>query len=532
MVVPSSFKLSAWDILLSDYTDNIVVTFLRYGFPLDYQSLVLPPQDSLRNHAGATKHAQFINNYLASECSNSRIAGPFDKLPLPNFVVSPLNSVPKTDSTERRVLADLSWPIGNSINSGIESSSYLGETFQLHYPTLDDISDLVILKGRGCLIYKRDLKQAYRQLPTDPADYNLSGYFWEGQYYFDTVLAMGRRNAAMACQRVTQAVGYIHAARGYSVVPYLDDFMGVEGISSALAGFNALSDLLLDLGLIGNLKKACYPSSKQVCLGILINTNEFTLSIDSERLTEILDLIEFWLTLDWATKKQLQSLVGKLVFVSKCVRQSRIFLNRILLLLRQLNENFHRIKLDVAFKKDLLWWKRFVRQYNGVSLIPHVSISAPDAVFAVDACLTGCGGVFGNQYFHAQFPKHIIAISDNNINFLELLTLTIAVKLWGKSLEGLSIQVFCDNSSAVTVLNSGKTRSVLLNDCLRELFFYLAKFQVSVFGVNISGVDNRLPDLLSRWEVGQNSTIFLSRFGRGGICLSLSEAIFSFENDL
>ena len=65
--------------------------------------------------------------------------------------------MPKTDSTERRVLADLSWPIGNSINSGIESSSYLGETFQLHYPTLDDISDLVILKGRGCLIYKRDL---------------------------------------------------------------------------------------------------------------------------------------------------------------------------------------------------------------------------------------------------------------------------------------------------------------------------------------------------------------------------------------
>ena len=78
---------------------------------------------------------------------------------------------------------------------------------------------------------------------------------------------MGRRNAAMACQRVTQAVGYIHAARGYSVVPYLDDFMGVEGISSALAGFNALSDLLLELGLIENFKKACYPSSKQVCLG-------------------------------------------------------------------------------------------------------------------------------------------------------------------------------------------------------------------------------------------------------------------------
>ena len=56
--------------------------------------------------------------------------------------------------------------------------------------------------GRGCLLYKRDLRKAYRQFPVDPHDYHLLGYTWGGQYYFDTVLTMGLRSAAMSCHNV------------------------------------------------------------------------------------------------------------------------------------------------------------------------------------------------------------------------------------------------------------------------------------------------------------------------------------------
>ena len=49
------------------------------------------------------------------------------------------------------------------------------------------------------------------------------------------------------------------------------------------------------------------------------------MGVISERLCEIEQLLDQWLTKPTATKSALKSLVAKLVFVSKCVRQSRLF---------------------------------------------------------------------------------------------------------------------------------------------------------------------------------------------------------------
>ena len=66
----------------------------------------------------------------------------------------------------------------------------------LTYPTVDDIADRIIQLGPGCLLFKRDLKRAYRQLPVDPFDYPLLGYSWRDKLFFDVRLPMGLRSAA------------------------------------------------------------------------------------------------------------------------------------------------------------------------------------------------------------------------------------------------------------------------------------------------------------------------------------------------
>ena len=80
--------------------------------------------------------------------------------------MSPLNTVPKSD-VERRIIADLSWPEGSSLNDAISKTQYLGQEIELHYFTIEDLSDLVSELGRGAVIYKRDLKKAYRQIPVE-----------------------------------------------------------------------------------------------------------------------------------------------------------------------------------------------------------------------------------------------------------------------------------------------------------------------------------------------------------------------------
>ena len=135
-------------------------------------SIILVPFRSnvlFRNHKGASDFPHAIDNYLSSEIGRHVVIGPFAHHPFScPVVVSPLNSVPKPDTTERRIILDLSWPVGSSINDGIPSGIYLDQEIELVYPTVDLIADRVAAHGSGCLLFKRDLKRAYRQFPWTP----------------------------------------------------------------------------------------------------------------------------------------------------------------------------------------------------------------------------------------------------------------------------------------------------------------------------------------------------------------------------
>ena len=91
----------------------------------------------------------------------------------------------------------------------------------------------MISLGQSCLLYKCNLKKVYRKFPVDPKDHHLQGYTRDNQFYFDTVLTMGLRSAAMACQHSTSAVSWISQQQGSSLFNYLDDFIGVSPPSMA-----------------------------------------------------------------------------------------------------------------------------------------------------------------------------------------------------------------------------------------------------------------------------------------------------------
>ena len=48
-----------------------------------------------------------------------------------------------------------------------------------------------------------------------------------------------------------------------------------------------------------------------------------------DRMREIQKELDLWLVRKSATKKQLQSLLGKLQFIGKCVRPARVFVARL-----------------------------------------------------------------------------------------------------------------------------------------------------------------------------------------------------------
>ena len=239
---------------------------------------------------------------------------------------------------------------------------------------------------------------------------------------------MGLRSTAIACQRPTSAVSWISRQQGRSLFNYLNDFIGVSSPSTATSDFQSIGDLLTSLGLQESSEKSYSPSPVMICLGVQLDKNNFTLSVSTERLCEIETLLDRWLTKRTATKSALQSLVGKLVFVSKCVRQSRVFIARILALLGKLKHNHHHANLTSEFRKDLVWWRLFLREYNGASMINITKWTSPDEVFSTDACLAGNGSVCNGQYFYGVFPS-FISEQNLDISSLELLTIVVALKL-------------------------------------------------------------------------------------------------------
>ena len=69
-----------------------------------------------------------------------------------------------------------------------------------------------------------------------------------------------------------------------------------------------------------------------VCLYILVDTKTRTISIPSEKLMKIKNKCRSHVYKKHYTKTQFQSLLGSLLYITKCVRLARFFLNRMVCL--------------------------------------------------------------------------------------------------------------------------------------------------------------------------------------------------------
>ena len=131
----------------------------------------------------------------------------------------------------------------------------------------------------------------------------------------------------MACQCSTNAVAYIFKLETKcDWTNYVDDFGGVFlSFKEATCTFDHLELLFQWLGLHSSPAKDCPPSPCMVFLGLNYDTITMTIEVPPDKLESISALLDKWLVLPCATKSELQSLIGKLVFVCACISPGRIF---------------------------------------------------------------------------------------------------------------------------------------------------------------------------------------------------------------
>ena len=453
------------------------------------------------------------------------ILGPFDVDPIDKCHFSPFMTREKSASDKRHVIIDLSWPKHASVNAGVDKDSYLGTDFSLTFPTVDDITDQLKSLGKEALMYKVDISRAFRHIKIDPRDYDLLGLRWRDVMFIDTCLPFGSRHGTQIFTRVSDAVRHITRRKGYDITNYVDDFIGVVTPDVVRHSFDTLRRELRHLGLDISEKKLVPPSTVAVCLGVEIDSVHSTISIPAEKLTHICRMITEWSTKTSCSKRQLQSLLGNLLYVHKCVRPGRLFLNRMLDLLRA-NYDANHIKLTIDFRRDLRWFTKFLTKYNGTSYFDH---RPTDGLVDLDACLVGLGGRYQSWVYHLPVVRHYRNLS---IVHLGMINILVALRIFPPSWHRKQVLIRCDNEAVVQVLKSGRTRDPFLATCARNIWFESALADVSLIYTHIRGRDNKVADLLSRWQGAPSQFKALQELVENPVWVNTSSALLDLNYEI
>ena len=159
-------------------------------------------------------------------------------------------------------------------------------------------------------------------------------------------------------------------------------------------------------------------------------------------------------------------------------------------------------------------WSKFI-QHSSIFCRPFLDFkknTATQIEFFTDASKSVGVGVFcGNSWMHAKWDKKFIQFHDPSIGFLELYGVTAGVMNWIHGFKNMRIVLFCDNQSAVDMINSTSSKCKRCMILIRIIVLQSLIHNVKITERHVSGISNELADFLSRGKIQQFKDLAVSR---------------------
>ena len=199
--IVTPMKVLRWRDMLATYPDKTFANFLLRGIENGFRvgfANTIQLKSHYQNLLSAMDHPAVVQEYLERELEGNRVikVGSLESALQQGIHCSPFGVIPKKHKPDAwRLIVDLSHPENHSVNDGINK-----ELCSLSYVSLDDVITCIILTGKGTLLAKMDIKQAYRNVPVHPQDRRLLGMFWKDTVYVDATLPFGLRSAPLIFQ--------------------------------------------------------------------------------------------------------------------------------------------------------------------------------------------------------------------------------------------------------------------------------------------------------------------------------------------
>jgi hypothetical protein len=159
------------------------------------------------------------------------------------------------------------------------------------------------------------------------------------------------------------------------------------------------------------------------------------------------------------------------MFLHKAIKPARLFVNRILALLRDMGKATQ-VAIDEGTHQDLRWFIACAHAVNGS--ISIFKCLRPRLDIFMDASLQGLGGALGSM--------------------------VIGLQVFSSHLRGQAITIWSDSQVAVSILLSGRGSDPVLHTISRNIWLLQAALDCDLDFCHIPGRHNKVADLLSRWD--------------------------------
>ena len=249
---------------------------------------------ALSNMLSAQLHRQVVADYIESESRRGQILGPFL---LRSFLQAAIQSkrigvIPKGQTGKWRLITDLSYLPGHSVNDPIDSHNC-----SLTYSAVDGVTRQAVALGAGAMMAKVDIESACRLVPVHVQDRPLLRLQWEGALYVDAMLPFGLRSAPKIFNAIADAIQWVAEQEGVEYTDhYLDDFIvwGSPGSPQCQRALETLRQVCAHLGTQLVPHKTVSPTTCLAYMGIIIDTVANELRLPPEKLARLNLLLAEW----------------------------------------------------------------------------------------------------------------------------------------------------------------------------------------------------------------------------------------------
>lgn len=491
-------RLEFWKYWLRDYPDQDFVArllhYIEFGVPIGFkgcQESIISP-----NWPSSSKFHKEVSKFIDANLVRGSIEGPLPHLHSA-YRASPLGAFQKRNSGKVRPIHDLSWPPGRSVNDGINKYEY-----PLCYVTVDDAMKLCT-KFETPYMAKMDLESAFLYVTVRKEDRHLLGFSWESEYYNFSALPFGLKSAPKLFDEMATALEWIMKARGASedTIHYLDDFWTVTGEEVST---NRSLDIMIDStnqsGFSNQVTKEMRGTRVGELLGLIIDTVKWELRISDSRMKDIKGELQGWKGKVWATKREILSLLGRLAFCSRVVRDGHTFIRRLIQLSTRARNLHHKVKITNQARADISWWISCLESHNGKTCFPRPWIQHQAEIIYTDASDIALGIFYKGSWSVLQFTGRYAYMARKSIAWRELLAVVACLATFAQELSGKDVTMFIDNLGIVQCLESGKSDKPDIMCLIRAIYYYASINHIRYKPMHIRSGDNSTADALSRLD--------------------------------